>query len=260
MIPKTILRSLKSIETFVDNNRTELLVSSNFYRNCLMSFTTTSANCITPSSTHYPIHLSTPKDIETQFEEYFFRGIELIDSKDSKGFSFALLTNSGDVFLQDFFWDNFENSDEQQSSSQLRDRTFTSGVGSMSLELDESSSQYMEVINQFLYRLSCERIVDKTNYFKDCLTCGLYRVCKMVNEECVCRRLEVSDNYVVTDVERDSNRSQLISRLYEKHLGTEILENKKIRENADLLAETTDKYTKNIIQLWDDLDKNHGND
>jgi len=179
MLPKTLVRSLKSIvlENSYDS-RTEILVSSNFHRNCLMSFRTgtDSIESISPTSLHLPLHLSTPKDIDKMFENYFVRGLQLIPLENKLGFSIALLTNSGDIFMQDLYI----------GCDDSYDKCFAGGIGSSSLELDNKTIEYMTHINNFIDRMHLKKKIENFQSNK-CLNCTVSMSCSSSDNLCECR-------------------------------------------------------------------------
>ncbi|CAG2112417.1 unnamed protein product, partial [Medioppia subpectinata] len=114
--------------------------------------------------------------------------IQLLDSGDKSGFSLALLTQMGDIFMQDFYWDCFDDTNGKLNDGKPRDRTCASGVGSNELTLSKESEEYMQTIREFIYNLQFNKAFDSEEH-NQCLVCFDKRVCKIQGNECQCRGL-----------------------------------------------------------------------
>jgi len=123
------------------------------------------------SSIHLPIHLSNPKDINYKFENYFYRGLQPLDCKNNSGFSLAVLTQFGDIFMNDFFWDNNRDMNSSNGKGEQRDRTCSSGIGSSNLPIDPLVTQYMTDLNDFLFGVMSEKKTNETNIGSVCSDC-----------------------------------------------------------------------------------------
>ncbi|CAG2183197.1 unnamed protein product, partial [Oppiella nova] len=146
MIPTNVVRNLKSLVVECDEEKREIVVTSDLKHNCLMSFKRLT-DVTALSSLHLPLHASTPIDVNIQFEEYIYRGVQLIDSGDKSGFSLAVVTQFGDIFMQDFYWNSSDPMNGQLSVGHFRDRTCASGLGSKDFTLSTEVKEYLKVVN-----------------------------------------------------------------------------------------------------------------
>jgi hypothetical protein len=240
MLPNTLVRSLKSIVIEnSDESKTELLISSNFHRNCLMSFK--SSSNIQPTSLHLPLHLSTPKDFNKVFEDYFFRGLQIIPFGDNLGFSVALLTNSGDIFMQDLYHDN-------EGTEENADKCFSGGIGSSNLALDDETVKYMTYINNFIDRMHFEKDIEINESHK-CLNCTLSIKCEFRDNLCECVNTTVFNEEDSSEESDDESNASTIETL-NKHIGRDVIDMRNRISNFEQFCEKSNDFTKNLYKLW----------
>lgn len=113
-----------------------LLMGSNYRRLCLYSFDTAPL-VVQPVMLHTPFFPNLPKEADRSFafveRSYFIRGMQLVPfavaNRDDDHFSIFLLTNSGDVFCQDFWHEAPERENCPQDSVELDDFIYENDVG-----------------------------------------------------------------------------------------------------------------------------------
>ena len=119
--------SVYDVLTVCEGTETEVTIATNFYRNCLMSFTS-EPNIVQLSSNHLPLHFANIDDIDFyQFRNCYYRGIKVLKSND--GFSVVFLSNIGEIFIQNFYWNNTEVIAQRRSKKV----TGSKGIGSSHL-------------------------------------------------------------------------------------------------------------------------------
>lgn len=243
MLPSHFIRSMDSSLIKWDDVQNEILVSSNLYRNCLMTFST-EPNVIQITSNHLPLHFANIDDIYFyKFRKCFYRGLKIITSSD--GFSVAFLSNFGDIFIQDFYWDNPEVIDRRQT----KDVAWNEGIGSSDLLIDRETVEYMKIIQKFLEEENTKQLeVPKPSDLNDrCLRCTTFK------------RYYNNDHLIhFFNQEAASQECEEQEFICEKYFKEDFLEFfDQIDEQklcCDLWEQSVD-LSKELLSLWNDVDK-----
>ncbi|XP_054162301.1 uncharacterized protein LOC128960251 [Oppia nitens] len=256
---KSMINNIKSVIIEKGDHKRELLIASNSYNNLLFSFESVK-EMTNPSSLHLPLLVSDPQDISfPDFRKYFLRGVELVDSPDKSGFSVSLLTQFGDIFMQDFDWDFSEPVVDSNGDSHYRDRSMRSSPGLLSTPFDPQTNDYLEVIKKLLINLKFDKNIDFEN-FKICPNEG-QRVCELFQSECQCRDTTVTvGNTNRKKPERVVSATTSGATLGERSDQIAKLEINSILNDKSRLESKTDKYSKRILNQWFNLNNNSDND
>ena len=245
MLPTHIIRCIDSALTDCEGTQTEVTIATNFYRNCLMSFTS-ELNIVQLSSNHLPLHFANIDDIDFyQFQNCFYRGIKVLNSND--GFSVAFLSNIGDIFIQDFYWDNPEVIDRRQS----KDVTWSKGIGSSDLLIDRETIEYMTIVQNFLEEHHCKEVKDTRRFdLKDeCYNCLASGESKRMTKEPASLAKFLSEEESVPQDKKEPEFE------YEKYFGEGFMEVLNLIDSGKLcdnLWEQSEDLSKELYSVWTD--------
>ena len=244
MLPKQIIRCIDSSLTDCEGTETEVTITTNFYRNCLMSFTS-EPNIVQLSSNHLPLHFANIDDIDFyQFRNCYYRGIKVLKRND--GFSVALLSNIGDIFIEDFYWNNRVIAERRSTEV-----TWSKGIGSSDLKDDRQTSEYMSIVNKFVEQHKCEQVKGFRRTDDECLHCLVLKQSQRKSKKGSKEPKRLTAFPPEEEkVPQDKKQEDLE---YEKHFGEGFLEVKKLIDDGKLcdnLWEQSEDLSKKLYSVW----------
>lgn len=181
MLNEHLVNSLLSVSTQLSDqsNETLLLMASNNIQTRLFNF-----NCkltVQPIMLNVPFNVESPQTINKYYpfssENTFNRGMQILPSDGQNFFTISFLLNNGDIYMQDFCYDEIHDSTNQKTAKNFDEFKYENNIGNkvhFSSKFDFITKHYMNKIVNYVEKLNsneiefCDNCVKASPDFNHC--------------------------------------------------------------------------------------------